>query len=344
MGIKGLSKLLLENCPKAIKEQNISNYYSRIVAIDGNMSMYQFLIGVRGSGQDLENQDGKITSHLQGILYRTTRLLEAGIKPVYVFDGKPPELKYSELEKRKLKTEQAQEEMEDADEERKIQMSKRTIRVSKEQIEEAKVLLQLLGIPVIQAPSEAEAQCCELVKGNLAYAIGTEDMDALTFGSKILLRHLNFSEARKEPILEFNLEKILSELKLNQEQFIDLCILCGCDYTDTIKGIGPKRALKLIQEHQTIENILPHLTKKNVVPDHFPISEVRNLFLKPDVIPCSEIKLNWNEVNQQELLSYLVNEKQFDEQKVKKVIERIKVARKKMGQQRIDSFFKKKVM
>jgi len=344
MGIKGLSKLLLENCPKAIKEQNISNYYSRIVAIDGNMSMYQFLIGVRGSGQDLENQDGKITSHLQGILYRTTRLLEAGIKPVYVFDGKPPELKYSELEKRKLKTEQAQEEMEDADEERKIQMSKRTIRVSKEQIEEAKVLLQLLGIPVIQAPSEAEAQCCELVKGKLAYAIGTEDMDALTFGSNILLRHLNFSEARKEPILEFNLEKILSELKLTYNQFIDLCILCGCDYTDSIKGIGPKRALKLIREHQTIENILPHLTKKNVVPEHFPIVEVRNLFLKPDVIPCSEIKLTWNEVNQQELLNYLVNDKQFDEQKVKKVIERIKVARKKMGQQRIDSFFKKKIM
>lgn len=128
-------------------------------------------------------------------------MLEMGLKPLYVFDGKPPEMKSSELEKRKERVEQAKQEMEKAeeagDEDRLVQLSKRTIRVSKEQAEDAKKLLRFIGVPVIEAPSEAEAQCAELAKAGLVFATGTEDMDALTFGTPTLLRHLTFSEARK---------------------------------------------------------------------------------------------------------------------------------------------------
>src|SRR5205085_1763017 len=135
------------------------------------------------------------------------------------------------------------------DEERMNMLSKRTIRVSKEQTEDAKKLLQLMGVPIVEAPSEAEAQCAELCRSGKVYGTGTEDMDALTFGTTILLRHLTFSEARKLPIQEIDLKKVLEGMGVTMDQFIDICILCGCDFTDSIKGIGPKKAFQYIKKY-----------------------------------------------------------------------------------------------
>lgn len=151
--------------------------------------------------------------------------------------------------------------------------SKRTVRVTREHNAECRRLLQLLGVPIIDAPSEAEAQCASLCKQGLVYGIATEDMDALTFGTPRLIRHLMSPASTKQPVMEFEYDKarherssslmerfwrhlsvlenpccpfqVLEELKLTADQFIDLCILCGCDYTEKISGIGPYRALQV---------------------------------------------------------------------------------------------------
>lgn len=133
------------------------------------------------------------------------------------------------------------------------------MRVTREHNEDCKRLLRLMGVPVVEAPGEAEAQCAQLCKDNAVYAISTEDMDSLTFGTPRLLRHLMAPASQKTAVVEFEYEKVLEELKLTREQFVDLCILCGCDYTDKIGGIGPVRAVSLIQKHGSLEEVLASL-------------------------------------------------------------------------------------
>jgi len=168
-----------------------------------------------------------------GTFYRTIRMVDNGIKPVYVFDGKPPTMKSGELEKRTEKRQEAEKALEKAketgDDEEMDKQNRRLVKVGKSHVADCKKLLELMGVPYVQAPCEAEAQCAELVKNGKVYAVGTEDMDALTFGSNVLLRHLTMSEARKMPIKEFYYDKILEGFEMNKEQFVDLCILLGCD-------------------------------------------------------------------------------------------------------------------
>lgn len=172
--------------------------------------------------------------------------------------------------------------------------SRRTVKVTREHNEECKKLLKTMGIPYVEAPCEAEAQCAELAKAGKVYAAASEDMDTLTFGSPVLLRHMTYSETRKLPIDEVNLEKALAGLGYDMNQFIDLCIMMGCDYTQTIKGVGPHNAYKLIKEHKSIEEAIKHLTPKmkEGVPVDWNYAEARALFVKPDVTPGSEIEVS----------------------------------------------------
>lgn len=300
MGIKGLSKLIGDNAPKSIKEHAMKDLFGRKVAIDASMSIYQFMIAVRSAGAmgaqaQLTNDKGEVTSHLQGMFYRTIRMVENGVKPVYVFDGKPPSLKSDELQKRSGKRDEAEKGLKKAEEEENVEdadkFSKRLVKVSKDDNEECKKLLKLMGIPVVQAPGEAEAQCAELCKSGKVWATATEDMDALTFGSPRLFRHMTFSQARKLPVTEFNLESVLEGLELTMDQFIDLCILCGCDYTNTIKGVGPKSALKLIKKHKSLEEVVAHYDekKKQNIPSDFNFDGARKLFIEPDVQSCADL-------------------------------------------------------
>ncbi|KAF8682628.1 hypothetical protein RHS04_02748 [Rhizoctonia solani] len=287
MGIKGLTGLLSEHAPASIKEHDIKTLFGRKVAIDASMSIYQFLIAVRQQdGQMLTNEAGETTSHLMGFFYRTLRMVDHGIKPAYVFDGKPPDLKSGVLSKRFEGRQKAKEDGEEAKEvgtaEDVEKFARRTVRVTREHNEECRKLLKLMGIPcvvvsnivliharaqlantsIVQAPSEAEAQCAELARGGKVYAAGSEDMDTLTFNAPVLYRHLTFSEAKKAPISEIVLEKALEGLGMNMEQFTELCILLGCDYLEPIKGVGPKNAFKLMQEHGSLEEVLKVLRAK----------------------------------------------------------------------------------
>ncbi|XP_029636733.1 flap endonuclease 1 [Octopus sinensis] len=344
MGIQGLAKLLGDNAPSSLKDNEIKNYFGRKIAIDASMSIYQFLIAVRQDGSNLTNESGETTSHLMGIFYRTIRMIENGIKPVYVFDGKPPEMKSGELEKRKERREEAQKALEKAEEvgdvENVEKFNRRLVKVTKEHNEECKQLLALMGIPYVDAPGEAEAQCAALVKSGKVFATGTEDMDALTFGSSVLLRHLTFSEARKMPIKEINLTRVLDELNFSQDEFIDLCILLGCDYCDSIRGIGPKRAVELIKQHKSIETVLDNLDKKKYeIPDNWMFKEARKLFQKPEVTDPVSLDLKWIEPKEEELVKFMVEDKQFNEDRIRNGIKKLKKARQGSTQGRLDNFF-----
>lgn len=348
MGILGLSKLLYDKSPGAIKEQELKNYFGRRIAIDASMSIYQFIIAMKGfqdgQGVELTNGAGEVTSHLNGLFARTLRMVDEGIRPIYVFDGTPPELKKGELENRRSKATEAAKEFERAkeegDDELMEKMSKRTVRVSREQIEECKKLLDLMGIPVVQAPSEAEAQCAELVKKGKAWAVGTEDMDALTFGSSILLRHLNFSEAKKRPIAEFHYKEVLQATNLTEHQFVDLCILLGCDYVPKIPGIGPQKAWEAIHKHGSIEAIIEHLDQtKHPVPENFNYKQAREFFINPDVTPAEEVTIAFKEPDEEGLTQFLVQEKLFNPDRVAKGVARLRKSLAQKTQGRLDQFF-----
>jgi flap endonuclease-1 len=279
------------------------------------------------------------------MFYRTIRLLENGIKPVYVFDGKPPELKGGELAKRQERRAEAQENLEKAtetgDAENVDKFTRRLVKVTKEHGEECRKLLKLMGVPYVEAPCEAEAQCCALVKTGKVYAVGTEDMDALTFGGDVLVRHLTFSEAKKMPIKEFTLRKVLEGLEMSHEQFIDLCILLGCDYCDTIKGIGPKRAVDLVKEYKSIDVILEKIDKeKYKVPENWLYKEARQLFIKPEITDPDTIDLKWTDPDEEGIVQYMCNEKGFNEERMRNGVKKILKARNTGTQVRLDSFFK----
>ncbi|XP_042437057.1 flap endonuclease 1-A-like [Zingiber officinale] len=345
MGIKGLTKLLADHAPKAMKEQKFESYFGRKIAIDASMSIYQFLIVVGRTGMEtLTNEAGEVTSHLQGMFNRTIRLLEAGIKPVYVFDGQPPELKKEELAKRYSKREDATKDLSTAIETGDLEgiekYSKRTVKVTKQHNEDCRRLLRLMGVPTIEAPCEAEAQCATLCKSDKVYAVASEDMDSLTFGAPKFLRHLMDPSSKKIPVMEFEVSKVLEELELTMDQFIDLCILSGCDYCDSIKGIGGQTALKLIRQHSCIENILENINKERYqIPEEWPYQEARRLFKEPNVI-MDVPELKWIPPDEEGILNFLVNENGFNSDRVAKAIEKIKSAKNKSSQGRLESFFK----
>ncbi|XP_058002925.1 flap endonuclease 1 isoform X5 [Hevea brasiliensis] len=341
MGIKGLTKLLADNAPKAMKEQKFESYFGRKIAIDASMSIYQFLIVVGRTGTEmLTNEAGEVTSHLQGMFTRTIRLLEAGIKPVYVFDGQPPDLKKEELAKRYSRRADANADLAQAVEagnkEDIEKFSKRTVKVTKQHNEDCKRLLKLMGVPVVEAPSEAEAECAALCKSGKVYAVASEDMDSLTFGAPRFLRHLMDPSSRKIPVMEFEVSKILEELNLSMDQFTDLCILSGCDYCDSIRGIGGQTALKLIRQHGSIENILENINKERYqVPEDWPYQEARRLFKEPVVLADEEEpEIKWTAPDEEGLITFLVNENGFNSDRVTKAIEKIKAAKNKSSQGR----------
>ena len=344
MGIQGLMKLLGDYAPSAIKDNEIKSYFGRKVAIDASMSLYQFLIAVRAEGAQLTSSDGETTSHLMGFFYRTIRMVEYGIKPIYVFDGKPPVSKSGELLKRAERRAEAEKDLAKAEElgdtEGMEKFQKRLVKVTKKHGDECKRLLDLMGIPYVEAPCEAEAQCAALVKAGKAFATATEDMDSLTFGSTVVLRHMTFSEARKLPIREIHLDRVLAELAITQKEFIDLCILLGCDYCDSIKGVGPAKGINLIRQHKSIEEILKTQGQKLNIPENWSYEDARQLFEEPDITDPEKIELKWNPPNEEGLVQFMVEEKGFSEERIRNGVKKLQKSKQGATQERLDSFFK----
>mmetsp|Transcript_101838 Transcript_101838/g.265632 ORF Transcript_101838/g.265632 Transcript_101838/m.265632 type:complete len:399 (+) Transcript_101838:95-1291(+) len=347
MGIKGLMKFLHDAAPKSIREvDSQAAYTGRSVAIDASMCLYQFLIMIRdnraGSYQNLTNEEGKVTSHLVGMLSRTLKLMENGIKPVYVFDGKPPELKLGELAQRRAKREAAEKSLAEAqekgDEEQIQKNTKMTTRVTKEQNEETKTLLRLMGVPVVEAPSEAEATCAALCRDGKVYAAATEDADCLTFGTKILIRNLMAAESQKKQILEVHLDRILEQLNVSMSQFIDFCILSGCDYCDTLKGVGPSTAIRLLIQHGSLEKVLEELGPEKV-PENFRYQDARQFFQECEAVDTKEVDFKWDEPDYAGLEKFLVEQCSFNKERVDNYMARLRKTKSTVKQRPLDSFF-----
>jgi len=274
-------------------------------------------------------------------------MMEAGIKPVYVFDGKPPELKLAEIAERRAKKEEAEKALEEAkekgDDEAIQKAAKRNVRVSKEQNEQAKELLRLMGLPVVEAPGEAEACCAGLCKAGKVYAAVTEDADCLTFGTPLLVRNLLAAESAKKTIFEVNLNVALQQLGVTMDQFIDFCILSGCDYCETIRGVGPNTAIKLLIQHGSLEKVIENLDpEKSPVPSRFPYKEARELFKEAECVDTSTLEFEWKDPDWNGLKKYLVEVNQFSEDRVNRLLDRLKMAKQKTKQKPLDSFFKRK--
>jgi flap endonuclease-1 len=319
MGIKNLTAFLKQYAPKSIKEIKITELSNKIIAIDISILIYQHIIAIKGNGMNLTNKEGVLTSHIQGIISKILFLTKNKVKPIFIFDGKPSKLKEKTLKLRSEAKCKAQEKMEEADEETQIKLSKQCVNIGQAEIDYAKQVIKLLGLPYIEAPEEADPQCAYLIRNKLVNGVFTEDMDLLTFGSIKVYR--NLSADKKKPILEYNLKQILKDLEINYSQFVDLCILLGCDYVDTIKGIGKVTAYKLIKEHKNIETIMKEGGYEE--PELFDYKSAREYFKNP-IGKDLDKELKWNRPKYEELKKFLIDILQFGEKKVDSYITKLK--------------------
>ena len=334
--------------PKTVVK--LEDLSGKSIAIDAYNALYQFLAIIRQpDGTPLKDSTGKVTSHLSGLLYRTSNLVEMGIKPIYVFDGVPPVLKAVEIERRRQVKVEAAVRYEKAVAQGKVaeaRMYAQATSSMKDYMEDdSKKLLSLLGLPWVQAPSEGEAQAAYLTKRGDSDYCGSQDYDSLLFGAPKLIRNITISGRRKLPSKNIYidvvpelvvLENVLKECAITYEQLIDVGILIGTDFNpDGIKGLGPKTAIKLIKEHGTLENALPHI--KN---PEFPAEpqRIRDIFLHPKV--RDDYKLEWTEPNVDGIVDFLCRQKDFSEDRVRKALEKMRQgATKEKGRTTLEKWF-----
>jgi flap endonuclease-1 len=304
MGIKNLLKFL-SDYPNVLNTKHTKEYSGKKIAIDISILLYQVVIAIRNSGSDLTNDKGEITSHILGLFNKTLNFLDNGIIPVYVFDGKPPILKQKVLDTRKQIRKRALEKLEEADNELdKIKYLKRSVVITREQNEQCHELLELMGIPYIDAIEEADSELANLCKNNMVYAVLTEDMDILTFGSPRIIR--NLTSCKKEPI-EIELNTILDNLNLTYEQFIELCVLFGCDYSSNIIDIKTSMMYKTYIKYYNMELTLNELRNMNYnVPNLNELVEAKNYFLQSIHGEYND-KLSLKKPNITKLIDILVN-------------------------------------
>lgn len=334
------------------KNLSISELSGKSVAIDAFNILYQFLASIRQEdGTPLSDFKGNITAHLSGLFYRNCKFLDAGIKPIYVFDGKAHRLKERvQIERREVKL-NAEKKWKEALEVEKFEEAKKfaqaTSRLTKEMIEESKLLLEYLGIPSIQAPSDGEAQTAMMVQMNEAYATASQDYDAMLFGSPLLVRNLSITGRRKVPrqnryiIVEpemIDLKVSLGTLQISRTDLIHIGMLIGTDFNTGIKGVGPKTALKIVKDHKTLNSILNFAKEKYDYQFEVDAEEVEHLFLNPPYVPAPNLK--WGDIDVQKVLKLLVDDHDFSQERVEKTIEDIKAKRKENSiQKKLDNFF-----
>ena len=304
------------------EEISLKDLEGRTVAIDAYNTIYQFLSGIRQrDGSPLMDQNGNVTSHLSGILYRTASIVDKGIKPIYVFDGDSSEHKAKTLEQRKAIKEEAMEKWEEAkaagniEEARKFAI--RTSRMSPYILESSKKLLDYMGIPYVQAKGEGEAQGAYMVEQGDAWAVASQDYDCLLFGAPRIIRNLTLSGGLSN--LEYmELQKVLEDIDLTREQLIDVALMVGTDFNEGIHGIGAKTGLKLIRNN-TLEDILVQkgITEVNVEPD-----ELRDIFLNHEV--NTDYKIKFKSAKKDQLVEFMCEEHGFSESRVLNVTEKLK--------------------
>ncbi|MEW5896850.1 MAG: flap endonuclease-1 [Nanoarchaeota archaeon] len=336
-----------------VKEEiSISDLRGKVLAVDSMNMLYQFLTTIRAAdGSVLTDSKGKVTSHLIGLFSRTAALMEAGLKLVFVFDGKPPEIKKKTWEKRAEVKKEASLKLKEAEEAGEIEEMRkyaaRTAVLTKEMISDAQDVIKALGLPIVQAPSEGEAQTAYLVKKGDAYASVSQDYDNLIFGCPLLVRNLSIAGRRKKAgkfayenvrpeIIE--LKKVLKNLDMNLDQLIALAILVGTDYNPGgVKGIGPKTGVKLVKE---FGNKFDALFEKAEWDKHYPDLEWKEVFDTIKEMPATDsYKLEWHKIDEKKVMKLLVVEHNFSEERVKSKLEKLSKEQSQLSQKGLGNYF-----
>ena len=313
---------------------SLATLRGRTLAVDGNGELYQFLALIRlRDGTPLQDSTGRITSHLSGLFYRVTRLIaEHALKLVFVFDGAPPPRKAREIAKRRAVRQRFEDERSRAlargDFAEAYSKATMTSRLTREMVDDARELLRLMGVPVVQAPSEAEAQAAHMAaKSSEVWAAASKDYDSLLFGAPRLVRFLTISgreflpsQGRFRPIVPevIELASLLQGWGITREALVDLAMLVGTDFNDGVKGIGPKKALKLVQQHGRLEAMPDEVQRAVGEPDA--IDEVRRIFLQPDV--TDDFDVSQNAADLPGIIRFLCDEREFSHERVEAALAR----------------------
>lgn len=316
------------------KEIRLEDLAGKVVAVDAYNHIYQFLTTIRApDGSFFTNSQGNVTSHIIGLFTRTAHLMKLGIKPAYVFDGEVPPLKKMEIKRRKALKEAAEAKFAEAEKSGSIAEMKKyaamSTRLTKDMVEDAKEVAAAMGLPVIQAPGEGEAQAARIVSNGDAFAVASQDADSLLFGAKRVVRNLSIEGRRRqagtlgygrvEPEIIL-LEEVLSSLGITQQQLICLAMLVGTDYNAKgIRGIGPKTALKLVKEHKSTEEIFKAAEWDKSFD--FSWQEVLSLFEKPSI--TDQYSISFSAQDNEKLKEILCGKHNFSQQRVEKTLDKL---------------------
>ena len=314
------------------------------IGVDFSNCVYQFLSSIRQrDGTPLMDSKGKVTSHLSGIFYRSLNLMGKGIKLCYIFDGAPPKLKYGTQKKRRERKQIAYEKYTKAKEEKDIdsmyKYSKQVTYLNSEIIEESKELIKALGLPVIQAPQESDAQGSFMAERKDLYAFASSDQDCLLHNCPRVIPNLTLSLTRNLPGGKFvyikphiiELRNVLKHLKLNQDQLIVLGILVGTDYNPKgVPGIGPKKALNLVQQYKKFDKLFSELETD------FNWKQIYAIFKSMPVM--KNYRLKWDKINVEEVKKIMVDRHEFSEERINKGLNNLSKMKEKKSQVGLDKW------
>ena len=306
------------------------------LAVDGYNTLYQFLAIIRGmDGGHLKDSQGRVTSHISGLFYRNINLLELGIKPVYVFDGKPPELKTEEIRRRSEQRREAKDQylraLQSGDMVQARKYAEASTVLRRDMVADAKELLDALGIPWVDAPSEGEAQAATMAIEGTVNAVASQDHDSIVFGAPVLVRNVTISGKRRLPSKgivinvvpeRITLSAVLAFTDLTREQLVDFAILLGTDFNpDGFEGVGPATALKYLRKYGDLEGIKE--LKDQLQSVNF--KEIRNIYLNA---PSTRgIRPEWKQMDRERIVSFLVREHSFSRERVDAALARVQGAR-----------------
>ena len=327
MGVK-IAKL----AKKGKKKTSLKDLQGKVIAIDAYNLLFQFLTAIRyKDGTPLKDKQGRVISHLSGLFYRTLNLLALNIRPVYCFDGTHTILKHETIKKRKKIREQAKQKAKKSRERGNIETAQKYAKMSStlnlNMIEESKKLLEYFGVPFIQSPGEGEAQAAYMTDKGDAWAIVSQDYDALVFGAKRFLKNLAPKKRSKlsDKLEYISLTKMVNCLNITQEQLVDMAILIGTDFFSGVKWVGQKTALKLVKKHGNLESIINSGEKirgKPIGVEKETIQNLRNIFLEPR-IKRNYKELMWNKPRIEDLHSFMIEHHDFSRERIENALNRL---------------------
>jgi len=325
MGIKSLTQIIKKESPNSIKHENLYKLSGKKVAVDASLIIYQQLL----RHQLLKNKKGEITNHITGLFYKLVKYLSLNIELIFIFDGKPPDMKQDCVNERKKKAQDAKEKMNNCDNiEQKNELEKTTLRLTKSMIDNVKKLLNYMGVSYIHNDiGEGEAIAAELCRIGYVDYVLTEDMDTLVYGCPKLIRTcLDKSLKRPDIISIIDYNDMIKGFNFTDDQFIKFCILCGCDYCSNVPKVGNVTAMKMIKKYSTIDEIIEAYKDKYEFPENY-----KELFNKSyEIFMMYRDKMNINDlvINKSNkdiggLIKFLVNDIEMSELRVQKTIKKL---------------------